>query len=103
MLIHLLLAHHSWLEKYETTRQRHNVPTQLAVDALHRLYTVDLAPVVLLRSVGLQLTNAIQPVKVRPINSIIGNRTTIQKVFKINWIYAAKKYIIYEIKLLFRI
>ncbi|XP_026315095.1 ubiquinone biosynthesis monooxygenase COQ6, mitochondrial [Hyposmocoma kahamanoa] len=68
----LELTHHSWLEKYETTRQRHNVPTQLAVDALHRLYTVDLAPVVLLRSVGLQLTNAIQPVK----KMIISHATT---------------------------
>ncbi|XP_013184452.2 ubiquinone biosynthesis monooxygenase COQ6, mitochondrial [Amyelois transitella] len=57
------INHHSWLEKYESIRQRHNVPTQLAVDALHRLYTVDSPPVVLIRSLGLQLTNALQPVK----------------------------------------
>ncbi|KAI5643182.1 FAD binding domain-containing protein [Phthorimaea operculella] len=57
------ISHHSWLEKYESVRQRHNVPTQLAVDALHRLYTVDFPPFVLVRSVGLQITNALQPVK----------------------------------------
>ncbi|KAJ2953217.1 hypothetical protein O0L34_g794 [Tuta absoluta] len=59
-------SHHSWLEKYESVRQRHNVPTQLAVDALHRLYTVDSPPLVLARSLGLQLTNALQPLKVPP-------------------------------------
>lgn len=53
----------SYLQRYESNRQRHNVPTQLAIEALHRLYTVDLPPVVLLRSVGLQLTNALHPVK----------------------------------------
>lgn len=51
------------LEKYETERQRHNVPLQLAVDGLHRLYTVDITPIVVLRSLGLQLTNAIRPIK----------------------------------------
>lgn len=57
------ISHHTWLERYESSRQRHNVPTQLAADALHRLYTVDLPPVVLARSLGLQLTNALQPLK----------------------------------------
>ncbi|CAH0400455.1 unnamed protein product [Chilo suppressalis] len=57
------ITHHSWLEKYESSRQRHNVPTQIAVDALHRLYTVDLPPIVLARSLGLQLTNALHPLK----------------------------------------
>ncbi|CAG9789259.1 unnamed protein product [Diatraea saccharalis] len=57
------ITHHSWLEKYESSRQRHNVPTQIAVDALHRLYTIDLPPVVLARSLGLQLTNALYPIK----------------------------------------
>ncbi|XP_059053206.1 ubiquinone biosynthesis monooxygenase COQ6, mitochondrial [Achroia grisella] len=57
------ITHDSWLQKYETSRQRHNVPTQIAVDALYRLYTVDLPPVVLVRSLGTQLTNALQPIK----------------------------------------
>ncbi|XP_049877817.1 ubiquinone biosynthesis monooxygenase COQ6, mitochondrial [Pectinophora gossypiella] len=57
------LTHPTWLERYESLRQRHNVPTQLAIDALHRLYTVDSPPLVLLRSIGLQITNAIHPVK----------------------------------------
>lgn len=52
------------MQKYESSRQRHNVPTQLAVDALYRLYGVDLPPFVLARSVGLQITNALHPVKV---------------------------------------
>ncbi|XP_063831673.1 ubiquinone biosynthesis monooxygenase COQ6, mitochondrial [Ostrinia nubilalis] len=57
------ITHHSWLQKYESSRQRHNVPTQIAVDALHRLYTLQLPPAVLARSLGLQLTNALHPVK----------------------------------------
>ncbi|KAJ8723973.1 hypothetical protein PYW07_007953 [Mythimna separata] len=57
------ITHPDWLQKYESTRQRHNVPTQLMIEMLHRLYTVDLMPVVLARSVGLQITNALQPLK----------------------------------------
>lgn len=52
------------MEKYESSRQRHNVPTQLAVDALNRLYGIELPPFVLARSIGLQLTNAFHPIKV---------------------------------------
>ncbi|GBP04059.1 Ubiquinone biosynthesis monooxygenase COQ6, mitochondrial [Eumeta japonica] len=59
------ITHPSWLEKYESTRQRHNVPTQFAIDALHRLYYGDAPPLVLLRSIGLQVTNAIHPLKVK--------------------------------------
>lgn len=54
----------TYLKKYETARQRHNVPTMLAMDALHRLYKGTAAPIVLARSLGLQLTNAISPLKV---------------------------------------
>ncbi|CAB3245963.1 unnamed protein product [Arctia plantaginis] len=57
------ITHPTWMEKYESARQRHNVPTQLMIEVLHRLYTVDLLPVVLARSLGLQLTNALQPLK----------------------------------------
>ncbi|XP_015439694.1 PREDICTED: ubiquinone biosynthesis monooxygenase COQ6, mitochondrial [Dufourea novaeangliae] len=56
-----------YLRKYETLRQRYNVPTMLAIDALHRLYKGTAAPIVLARSLGLQLTNAIPLVKVKAI------------------------------------
>lgn len=53
-----------YLKKYETLRQRYNVPTMLAIDALHRLYQGTATPVVLARSLGLQLTNALPMIKV---------------------------------------
>lgn len=53
-----------YLRKYETLRQRHNVPTMLVIDALHRLYRGTATPIVLVRSLGLQLVNAIPQVKV---------------------------------------
>ncbi|XP_070167133.1 ubiquinone biosynthesis monooxygenase COQ6, mitochondrial [Polyergus mexicanus] len=52
-----------YLRQYEMLRQRHNVPTMLVIDALHRLYRGTAAPVVLARSLGLQLTNAIPQIK----------------------------------------
>ncbi|CAK1553896.1 unnamed protein product [Leptosia nina] len=57
------ITHPEWMKMYETARQRHNVPTQLCVDALYRLYAYDLTPLVLVRSVGLQITNALDPIK----------------------------------------
>ncbi|XP_012535074.2 ubiquinone biosynthesis monooxygenase COQ6, mitochondrial [Monomorium pharaonis] len=51
------------LRTYETLRQRHNVPMMLAIDGLHRFYQYTAAPVVLSRSLGLQLVNAIPPFK----------------------------------------
>lgn len=53
-----------YLSEYETERQRHVVPTILGVDALYRLYRNSWSPVVLARSLGLQATNALNPVKV---------------------------------------
>lgn len=57
------IVHPDWMEKYESERQKHNVPTQLGIDALYRLYSVDLPPVVLVRSLGVQFANAMQPLK----------------------------------------
>lgn len=57
------IGHISDLREYETRRQRHNVPTMIAIDGLHKLYNTDFLPVVLLRSFGLQFTNAINPLK----------------------------------------
>lgn len=55
----------SYLLNYETQRQRHVVPTSAAIDGLQKLYSTDIPPVVLVRSLGLQLTNAMIPIKVR--------------------------------------
>ncbi|XP_019880267.2 ubiquinone biosynthesis monooxygenase COQ6, mitochondrial [Aethina tumida] len=52
-----------YLKEYETERQRHNIPTMLAVEGLHRLYNTEFLPLVLLRSLGLQATHAINPLK----------------------------------------
>ncbi|KAJ8985965.1 hypothetical protein NQ317_010723 [Molorchus minor] len=53
----------NYLKQYESERQKHNVPTMLAVDGLHRLYNSDFTPLVLLRSLGLQATHALNPLK----------------------------------------
>ncbi|XP_066044575.1 ubiquinone biosynthesis monooxygenase COQ6, mitochondrial isoform X3 [Chamaea fasciata] len=51
------------LLKFETERQRHNVSLIAATDVLKRLYSTTLAPLVLLRTWGLQATNALPPLK----------------------------------------
>lgn len=48
---------------YETERQRQNLPLMAAIDLLKRLYNTKLPPVVLLRTFGLQATNAVTPIK----------------------------------------
>ncbi|KAF7396209.1 hypothetical protein HZH66_007071 [Vespula vulgaris] len=58
-----VLSNMTYLNRYETLRQRHNIPTMLAIDALHRLYKGTAAPIILARSLGLQLTNAIPILK----------------------------------------
>lgn len=55
----------SFLMDYESERQKYNFPTALAIDGLQKLYGTDIAPVVLLRTLGLQVTNSISPLKVR--------------------------------------
>ena len=59
-----ILGDITYLHKYERMRHLHNIPTMLAIDALHRLYKGTAAPIVLARSLGLQVTNAISPIKV---------------------------------------
>ncbi|XP_055648735.1 ubiquinone biosynthesis monooxygenase COQ6, mitochondrial isoform X2 [Falco biarmicus] len=51
------------LLKFETERQRHNVSLIAAIDVLKRLYSTRLTPLVLLRTWGLQATNALPLVK----------------------------------------
>lgn len=54
------------LLEYETERQRHNLPMMAAIDLMKRLYSTNAAPMVLLRTFGLQATNMLPPLKVRP-------------------------------------
>ncbi|XP_004698764.1 ubiquinone biosynthesis monooxygenase COQ6, mitochondrial [Echinops telfairi] len=53
----------SHLTGYETDRQRHNTALLAATDLLKRLYSTSAAPLVLLRTWGLQATNAVSPLK----------------------------------------
>ena len=54
----------SYLKNYETARQRKVLPVLATVDGLQRLYSTDFTPLVLLRSMGLQATNAMSFLKV---------------------------------------
>lgn len=51
------------LLEYETERQRHNLPMMAAIDLMKRLYSTNVAPVVLLRTFGLQATNMLPTLK----------------------------------------
>lgn len=60
--------HH--LLEYETERQRHNLPMMTAIDLMKRLYSTNVAPVVLLRTFGLQATNMLPALKVSTACSV---------------------------------
>ncbi|XP_053119911.1 ubiquinone biosynthesis monooxygenase COQ6, mitochondrial isoform X1 [Hemicordylus capensis] len=51
------------LLQYEGERQRHNLSLMAAIDLLKRLYSTSVSPFVLLRTWGLQATNAVPLVK----------------------------------------
>lgn len=59
----------SGLTDYETQRQRHVVPIMMVIDALKRLYSTTNPAAVLARSLGLQATNALKPLKDTIIDS----------------------------------
>lgn len=52
------------LLEYETERQRHNLPMMAAIDLMKRLYSTNAAPMVVLRTFGLQATNTLPAMKV---------------------------------------
>uniref|UniRef100_A0AAZ3QAG2 FAD-binding domain-containing protein n=1 Tax=Oncorhynchus tshawytscha TaxID=74940 RepID=A0AAZ3QAG2_ONCTS len=51
------------LLEYETERQRHNLPMMAAIDLMKRLYSTNAAPMVVLRTFGLQATNTLPAMK----------------------------------------
>lgn len=57
------------LTEYETRRQRHVVPVMMVIDALKRLYSTTNPAAVFARSLGLQATNALKPLKEALIGS----------------------------------
>ncbi|KAJ1078637.1 hypothetical protein K5549_000819 [Capra hircus] len=63
----------SHLTSYETDRQRHNTALLAATDLLKRLYSTRATLLVLLRTWGLQATNAVSPLKVRELSRISKN------------------------------
>lgn len=60
-----VLGDMAYLRTYESERLKHNVPIMLGIHGIQKMYSTDFAPVVLARSVGLQLANSITPLKVR--------------------------------------
>eukprot|EP00124_Ichthyophonus_hoferi_P004496 Ihof_evm2s504 gene=Ihof_evmTU2s504 len=59
----LELGSKTTLLAYETARQRANTPMMIATDTIKRLYTTDFPPIVLLRSLGMNATNSLGPLK----------------------------------------
>lgn len=60
------------LVKYERKSLAKNVPIMIGVHGLHTLYSTQFSPVVLLRSLGLQLTENLPPIKSFFIKSAMG-------------------------------
>lgn len=67
----------NYLLDYEQKRLKHNTAIMLGVHGLQRLYNTDLTPIVLARSIGLQITQQMVPVKVY-------TRTLIVDTFRID-------------------
>lgn len=51
------------LLKYEKERLVHNVPLMLGIHGIQSLYSTSFSPIVLLRSLGLQITQNAPPLK----------------------------------------
>lgn len=52
-----------YLKKYQSARQRHNLPVMGAIHGLHLLYGTTWTPLVMLRSIGFNVFDAIPSVK----------------------------------------
>lgn len=57
-----------YLLDYEVKRQRHVVPMMFSIDALQRLYKTEFMPIVLMRSLGVTVLDALNPIKDRIIS-----------------------------------
>ena len=68
----LITGCQSHLLEYETSRQRNIIPVVAAIDSLKRLYSTDNPAVVIARSLGLQATNALEPLKQQIISLATG-------------------------------
>lgn len=61
------------MSKYEKERLQHNVPIMLGVHGLQRMYSTDFSPFVILRSIGLQVTQSVPVLKVNIFNFFLKN------------------------------
>ena len=53
----------SYLRDYQTGRQRHNVAVMATIHGLHHLYSTTWTPIVMLRSIGFSVLDAVPAVK----------------------------------------
>lgn len=53
----------TYLRKYQSDRQKHNLPTMSAIHGLNLLYGTTWAPLVVLRSIGLNLFDSVPSIK----------------------------------------
>lgn len=62
--VHSFTGHPQCLTRYESLRQRDNLPTMLSIDLMYKVYRSSFTPVQILGNLGLQLVNSVRPIKV---------------------------------------
>lgn len=70
------------LSEYETKQLRHNVPIMLSIHGLKLMFNTQISPFVLMRSFGLQMTQAAIPLKVS--RTFPGTRNHIRLIREMN-------------------
>lgn len=75
------------LYDYEQKQLKKNVPIMLGIHGLQRLYSTDIAPVILARSIGLQITQTVTPLKVNTIRMCI----VVRNNYTIHYYYVLSK------------
>lgn len=70
----------NYLLEYEQTRLKHNIPIMLGVHGIQRLCNTNLTPIVLARSVGLQITQQMAPLKVYHTLLLICSRSCLKSI-----------------------